>query len=74
MRRGQILVRLDDTESSAALAQIETENRLPQARVERLGQEGQGGGTARPPDQPACQEEAALQRVRASALQSARAR
>ena len=70
VRRGQILVRLDDTESSSALAQIETENRLLQARAARLGQEGQGGGTACPPDQPACQEEAALQRVRASALQS----
>jgi adhesin transport system membrane fusion protein len=70
VRRGQLLVRLDDTESSSALAQIETENRMLQARASRLGQEGQGGSTACPPDQPACQEEAALQRVRASALQS----
>ena len=70
VRRGQLLVRLDDTESSAALAQIETENRLLQARATRLGQEGEGTAASCPPDQPACQEEAALQRVRASALQS----
>jgi membrane fusion protein, adhesin transport system len=70
VRRGQLLVRLDDTESSSALAQIETENRMLQARAARLGQEGQGGATDCPPEQPACREEAALQAVRASALQS----
>ena len=70
VRRGQLLVRLDDTESSSALGQIETENRMLQARATRLGQEGQGGAADCPPDQPACREEAALQRVRASALQS----
>lgn len=70
VRRGQLLVRLDDTESAAALAQIETENRMLQARAARLGEEGQGDEAACPPDQPGCQEEAALAAVRASTLQS----
>lgn len=69
VRRGQLLVRLDDTESASALAQIETENRRLEARAARLAEEG-GTDSVCPPDQPACQEEAALQRVRASALQS----
>jgi len=70
VRRGQLLVRLDNTESAAALAQIETETRLLEARRSRLGQEGQGAAAACPPNQPGCQEESALQQVRASALQS----
>ena len=70
VRRGQLLVRLDDTKSSSALAQIETENQMLQARAARLGQEGQGGSAACPPEQPACREEAALQAVRASTLSS----
>lgn len=76
VRQGQLLVRLDDTESSAALAQIQAESRSLEARADRLGREGQGGaGTACPPGPdgrvPAtCAEEAQLQQVRASALQS----
>lgn len=75
VRRGQLLVRLDDTESSAALAQIEAESRALEARAARLGREGQGGGATCPPGPdgraPAvCADEAALQQVRASALQS----
>ena len=70
VRRGQLLVRLDNPESAAALAQLQTENQMLEARATRLGQEGQGSAGACPPDQPGCQEEAALQRVRASTLQS----
>lgn len=75
VQKGQLLVRLDDTESSSALGQIEAENQSLSARAARLGREGQGqGGTCPPgPDGtiPAvCAEEAALQSVRASALQS----
>lgn len=75
VRRGQLLVRLDDTESSSALAQIQAENEALQARAARLGSEGQGGTAACPPGPDgrvpaACAEEAALQAVRASALQS----
>lgn len=75
VRRGQLLVRLDDTESSAALAGIEAENRALQARAARLGAEGQGGGRTCPPGPDGrvpevCAEEQALQQVRASALQT----
>jgi adhesin transport system membrane fusion protein len=75
VRRGQLLVRLDDTESSSALAQIQAENEALQARAARLGSEGQGGAAACPPGPDgrvpaACAEEAALQAVRASTLQS----
>jgi adhesin transport system membrane fusion protein len=75
VQKGQLLVRLDDTESSSALGQIEAENQSLSARAARLGREGQGQGGACPPGPdgtiPAvCAEEAALQSVRASALQS----
>jgi adhesin transport system membrane fusion protein len=75
VRRGQLLVRLDDTESSAALGQIQAESQALEARAARLGSEGRGGSTTCPPGPdgrvPAvCEEEAALQQVRASALQS----
>lgn len=75
VRRGQLLVRLDDTESSAALGQIQAESEALEARAARLGSEGRGGSTTCPPGPdgrvPAvCAEEAALQQVRASALQS----
>lgn len=75
VRKGQILVRLDDTDSSSALGQIEAENEALAVRAARLGSEAQGGGSTCPPGPdgktPAnCQQEAALQAVRASALRS----
>lgn len=75
VRKGQILVRLDDTESSSALGQIEAENQALALRAARLGSEAEGGTSACPPGPdgkiPAnCQQEAALQAVRASALRS----
>lgn len=76
VRRGQLLIRLDDTESSAALAQIQAESQALEARSARLGREGQGGAASVCPPGPdgrvpaTCAEEAALQQVRASALQS----
>ena len=44
VKRGQILVRLDDSQSSSALGQLETENQRLAARAERLQSEGSGGG------------------------------
>lgn len=76
VRKGQLLVRLDDTDSASALGQIAAENRSLAARASRLGQEGGiGGGTdcAPKPDgsvAPECREEAALQAVRRQALGS----
>ncbi|TVV72440.1 HlyD family type I secretion periplasmic adaptor subunit [Sphingomonas solaris] len=69
--KGQLLVRMDDTESSAARGQIETETASLSARADRLGREaGGGGGNCAPnPDgsQPAfCADEAQLQALRAS--------
>jgi adhesin transport system membrane fusion protein len=76
VRKGQLLVRLDDTESSAQLGQIEAENRSMAARAERLSREGTGGaGNADCATNPTaeCSEEAALQSVRAAALKSRKA-
>ena len=71
-----MLVRLDDTESSAQLGQIEAENRSLEARAARLSREGTGGmGNADCAANPtaACSEEAALQSVRAAAQRSRQA-
>jgi membrane fusion protein, adhesin transport system len=76
VRKGQLLVRLDDTESSAQLGQIEAENRSLAARADRLSREGVGGaGGADCATNPSaeCSEEAALQSVRAAALRSRQA-
>ncbi len=77
VRKGQLLVRLDDTESSSQLGQITAENRSLAARADRLSREGSGGigganctTDARGNVGAECSEEAALQSVRASALRS----
>ena len=77
VRKGQLLVRLDDTESSSQLGQITAENRSLAARASRLSREGDANGSAAgcPADasgvvQAECTQEAALQSVRASALRS----
>ena len=77
VRKGQLLVRLDDTESSSQLGQITAENRSLAARASRLSREGGTSGSAAgcPADargvvQAECTQEAALQSVRASALRS----
>lgn len=76
VRKGQLLVRLDDTESSAQLGQIEAENRSLSARASRLSREGTGGaGNGHCAANPSalCNEEAELQSVRAAALKSRKA-
>ncbi|MFA9201150.1 MAG: HlyD family type I secretion periplasmic adaptor subunit [Cypionkella sp.] len=71
VRKGQLLVRLDDSDPSSELGKIEAENRSLAARAARLGQEGGAGtGCAVGPDGSVgtdCREEAALQQVRAAA-------
>lgn len=75
VRKGQLLVRLDDTESSSAIGQIEAENRSLAARAARLGREGSGVAGA---DCAAnggktlaeCNQEAALQSARAATQRS----
>jgi membrane fusion protein, adhesin transport system len=76
VRKGQLLVRLDDTESSSQLGQIAAENRSLAARADRLLREGAGdSGRSDCSDasgaiQAECSQEAALQSVRAAALRS----
>lgn len=78
VRKGQLLVRLDDTESSSQRGQIEAENRSLAARAARLDREGNGGAAADcAPDRrgirPAeCSQEADLQSVRAATQRSRR--
>lgn len=72
VKKGQLLVRLDDTDSSSELGEIEAENRSLTARAARLSQEAQGEDFGCPDDvaatnPTACQSEAALQQLRASA-------
>ncbi|MBW8296495.1 HlyD family type I secretion periplasmic adaptor subunit [Sphingopyxis sp.] len=78
VRKGQLLVRLDDTESSSQLGQIEAENRSLAARAARLGREGNGAAAGdcapnasglRPAE---CSQEADLQSVRAATQRSRR--
>ena len=73
VRKGQLLVRLDDTESSSQLGQIAAENRSLAARADRLSREGaggMGGADCNVANQAECNQEAALQSVRAAALRS----
>lgn len=75
VRKGQLLVRLDDTESSSQLGQITAENRSLAARSDRLLREGAGGGSSECKDasgvtQVECSQEAALESVRAATLRS----
>lgn len=43
VRQGELLVRLDDAQSSSALGELEAENRRLTARAQRLEQEASGG-------------------------------
>ena len=64
VRRGQLLARLDDTQSTSELGQIQAETVSLQDRANRLGSEGSGAGSAMSGD------EAALSAVRRQALAS----
>jgi adhesin transport system membrane fusion protein len=75
VKKGQLLVRLDDTQSSSEMGQIQAEKESLEARAARLKEEGAGGDfqcaeelRARSPD--ACANEQQLQQVRAQALAS----
>lgn len=75
VRKGQLLVRLDDTESSSQLGQIEAENRSLAARAARLGREGGGAvgadcSAAGGKTLAECVQEADLQSARAATLRS----
>lgn len=69
VRKGQLLVRLDDTSSSSELGQLETENQRLAGRANRLGSEG-GLGRSGGCEGGGCADEQRLQQVRQSALRS----
>lgn len=72
VKKGQLLVRLDDTDSSSELGEIEAESRSLEARAARLTQEAQGQAFGCPEglSAEACESEAALQQLRANALRT----
>lgn len=69
VKKGQLLVRLDDSQSSSALGQLQAENARLEARAERL--EGEGTGTGSGCEEGSiCAEESRLSLVRRAAAQS----
>ena len=75
VHKGQLLVRLDDTQSSSELGQIQAEKESLEARAARLSDEGSGEQFDCPPEikaksPSACADEQKLQQVRAQALAS----
>ncbi|WP_309661898.1 HlyD family type I secretion periplasmic adaptor subunit [Sphingomonas sp.] len=68
VRRGQLLARLDDTQSASELGQIEAETQALSARSARLSVEGTGTSTVC--NGTDCADEAQLRQVRESALRS----
>ena len=68
VRRGQLLARLDDTQSASELGQIEAETQALSARSARLSAEGTRTSTACTGAD--CADEAELRQVRESALRS----
>ncbi|MFA7587200.1 MAG: HlyD family type I secretion periplasmic adaptor subunit [Novosphingobium sp.] len=70
VKKGQLLVRLDDSQSSFALGQLKAENERLAARADRLQQEGTGAGSGDCGAGTACDEEARLAQVRRATAQS----
>lgn len=72
VKKGQLLVRMDDTESAAARGQIEAERQSLAARSERLAGEVSGRSADCPPGTPQalCNSEAQLADLRAATLRS----
>lgn len=70
VRRGQLLIRLDDAQSSSELGQLETENRRLAARADRLGQEASGSSLSGCEDGSVCAEERRLQQARMATARS----
>ena len=70
VKRGQLLIRLDDAQSSSELGQLETENKRLAARAERLGQEASGSSLSGCEEGSVCAEERRLQQVRMATARS----
>lgn len=69
VKKGQLLARLDDSQSSSALGQLKAENERLEARAARLEQEGTGTGSDCA-EGSACAEEARLAELRQATAQS----
>ncbi len=69
VKKGELLVRLDDPQSSAALGQLQAENERLAARAARLENEGTGEG-GECAEGTACAEETRLAEVRRATAQS----
>lgn len=69
VKQGELLARLDDSQSSSALGQLEAENQRLEARAARLQGEGTGGGTGCVAGRD-CTEERQLATVRRATAQS----
>jgi adhesin transport system membrane fusion protein len=69
VKQGQILVRLDDPQSTSALGQLKAENERLTARAARLEEEGTGSGSGCAAGS-ACEEESRLSEVRRATAQS----
>lgn len=69
VKRGQLLVRLDDAQSSSELGQLQTENERLGIRAQRLEQEAQGGSLGCE-EGSVCAEERNLQQVRVATARS----
>lgn len=70
VQKGQLLVRLDDSQSASALGQLEAENSRLAAKASRLQGEGTGGGNGDCKAGEACDEERLLGQVRQATAQS----
>ena len=69
VKRGQLLVRLDDAQSSSELGQLQTENERLSVRAQRLAQEAGGGGLGCA-DGTVCADERSLQQARLATARS----
>ena len=69
VKKGQLLVRLDDAQSSSELGQLETENERLAVRAQRLAQEASGGALGCE-EGTVCAEERSLQQARVATAQS----
>ncbi len=70
VKRGQLLVRLDDSQSASALGQLEAETERLAARADRLEQEGTGAGSGDCAAGSVCAEEARLAQARQATASS----
>jgi adhesin transport system membrane fusion protein len=70
VQKGQLLVRLDDSQSASALGQLEAENSRLAAKASRLQGEGTGGGNGECQSGGACDDERLLAQARRATAQS----